>query len=157
MYYDSFNTLLGEMHLLADDFALCRLFLCRKHPFELSKEWVHSPHILLKYKTQILQFLNGERTTFDFSISPKGTDFQKKVWQALTHIPYGETRTYGQIAEQIGNCHAYRAVGMANNVNPIPLIIPCHRIIGSNGDLVGYRYGLDIKKWLLQIENKSKK
>lgn len=152
MYYDCFDSPLGEIHLLADESGLRNLSLCLHHPFELSREWIHSPQVLFIYKQQIIEFLNAERTHFDLPLTPKGTEFQQQVWLALQNIPFGETRTYAQIAEEIGNPRAYRAIGMANNVNPIPLIIPCHRVIGSNGDLVGYRYGLEIKQKLLTIE-----
>ncbi len=88
-------------------------------------------------------------------LNPNGTVFQKKVWNALCNIPYGETRSYKQVAEAVGNNKASRAVGMANNKNPIMIVIPCHRVIGSNGSLVGYAGGLDIKEKLLFLENKK--
>jgi len=93
-----------------------------------------------------------EETDFDLPLAPRGTPFQLKVWQALTTIPYGETRSYKQIAEQIGNSKACRAVGLANNRNPISIVVPCHRVIGANGKLVGYGGGLDVKKYLLELE-----
>lgn len=104
---------------------------------------------------QLLDYLDGLRTTFDLPLNPNGTVFQKKVWNALCNIPYGETRSYKQVAEAVGNNKASRAVGMANNKNPIMIVIPCHRVIGSNGSLVGYAGGLDIKEKLLFLENKK--
>lgn len=104
---------------------------------------------------QLLDYLGGSRTTFDLPLNPNGTEFQKKVWNALCDIPYGETRSYKQVAEAIGNNKASRAVGMANNKNPIMIIIPCHRVVGSNGSLVGYAGGLDVKEKLLFLENKK--
>ena len=101
---------------------------------------------------QLREYLDGKRKAFDLPLAPKGTDFHKSVWDALLDIPYGETRTYGQIAAQIGNPNASRAVGLANNRNPIPVLIPCHRVIGSDGKLVGYAGGLDMKRRLLKIE-----
>ncbi|MBR2062235.1 MAG: methylated-DNA--[Anaerotignum sp.] len=86
--------------------------------------------------------------------APKGTEFQQKVWKALTEIPYGETRTYGEIAAAVGNPKAARAVGMANNKNPIGIIIPCHRVVGANGKLVGYAGGMEKKAFLLELERK---
>ena len=83
---------------------------------------------------------------------PKGTPFQKEVWQALSSIPYGQTRSYADIAAQVGRPKAFRAVGMANNRNPIPIVIPCHRVVGSSGDMVGYAYGTKIKRYLLELE-----
>ncbi len=104
--------------------------------------------------SQIQEYLQGRRTGFDFPMNPQGTDFQKKVWQALCAIPYGETQSYKQLAESIHNPNACRAVGMANNKNPILIAIPCHRIIGANGQLTGYAAGLDKKEYLLQLEKK---
>ena len=105
---------------------------------------------------EIMEYLNGARTSFDFSYELEGTEFQKKVWKELTHIPYGETRTYKEIAIAIGNKNASRAVGMANNKNPLMIVVPCHRVIGSNGKLVGYAGGMDMKKELLDLEQNIK-
>ena len=110
--------------------------------------------LILQCKMQLDEYFRGERKTFDLPLAPKGTDFQKKVWNALQKIPYGETKTYGEIAAAVGNPKAARAVGMANNKNPIGIIIPCHRVVGANGKLVGYAGGMDKKEWLLQIERK---
>lgn len=104
---------------------------------------------------QLQAYFEGKRTTFDVPLALKGTPFQVKVWNALQTIPYGETRTYKEVAEQIGNPKAVRAVGGANNQNPVPVIVPCHRVIGSNGALVGYGGGLDIKVNLLELEKNS--
>jgi O-6-methylguanine DNA methyltransferase len=101
---------------------------------------------------ELQQYLAGTRRQFTFAHRAQGTEFQKKVWQALTEIPYGQTRTYGQIAAAIGNPKASRAVGMANNKNPLMIVVPCHRVIGAGGSLVGYAGGLDMKRRLLQIE-----
>ncbi len=105
---------------------------------------------------QIIEYLNGKRKMFSLEYKMYGTEFQKKVWEQLLKIPYGETRTYKEIAIAIGNPKACRAVGMANNKNPISIVVPCHRVIGSNGDLVGYAGGLDIKKALLDLERQNK-
>ena len=104
---------------------------------------------------QLSEYLNGKRVAFDLPLNPEGTEFQKKVWTALCKIPYGETRSYKQIAEAVGNSKASRAVGMANNKNPIMIFIPCHRVIGANGSLVGYAGGLDMKEELLALEKGS--
>lgn len=101
---------------------------------------------------QIKQYLQGDRKTFDFKFILKGTDFQIKVWKSLLKIPYGKVKTYKDIAKDIGNIKACRAVGMANNKNNLLIVVPCHRVIGSNNRLIGYRCGLDIKKALLNIE-----
>lgn len=103
---------------------------------------------------QLEEYFKGERREFQLPLNPQGTAFQKQVWQALCQIPYGETRSYKDIAEMIGNPKACRAVGGANNKNPIMIVIPCHRVIGANGKLVGYGGGLNIKEYLLNIESK---
>lgn len=102
---------------------------------------------------QFDEYFSGKRCVFDVPLSVKGTEFQKSVWRALQQIPYGETRSYKDIAEAIGNPKASRAVGMANNCNKIMIIIPCHRVIGANGKLVGYAGGLDVKEKLLTFES----
>ncbi|KDE42591.1 cysteine methyltransferase [Metamycoplasma hyosynoviae] len=105
---------------------------------------------------QVLEYLKGSRKNLDFPYESHGTKFQELVWAELCKIPYGETRTYKQIAEAIGNPKAYRAVGSANNKNPIGLIVPCHRVIGINGKLVGYAAGVSIKDKLLELERNNK-
>lgn len=105
---------------------------------------------------QIKEYLKGSRKDFDLPLKPQGTDFQLRVWQALQAIPYGETRSYQEIAEQAGNIKACRAVGLANNRNPIAIIIPCHRVIGKNGSLTGYGGGLEIKARLLELEKNNR-
>ena len=112
--------------------------------------------LLLKAKKELEEYFAGKRKEFDLPLEQEGTEFQKKVWEALERIPYGETRTYKDVAKMVGNEKASRAIGMANNKNSIPIIIPCHRVIGSNGKLVGYALGLDMKKYLLDLERKNK-
>jgi methylated-DNA-[protein]-cysteine S-methyltransferase len=101
---------------------------------------------------QLDEYLEGQRRRFEIPMSMVGTDFQRRVWKALMRIPYGATSTYGQIAADIGSPRAVRAVGNANKANPISIIVPCHRVIGSNGELVGYGGGLPLKKRLLELE-----
>lgn len=108
--------------------------------------------ILTEAFAQLERYLDGDLTTFGLPLKPAGTDFMQKVWHALTEIPFGTVRSYKDIAETIGHPKAYRAVGLANNRNPIPIFIPCHRVIGANGDLVGYGSGLHIKQALLTLE-----
>lgn len=105
-----------------------------------------------KVHGQIVEYLEGKRREFDLPLAPQGTEFQMKVWKALLEIPYGETRSYGQLAAAIGNPRAARAVGMANNRNPISIIVPCHRVIGAGGGLTGYGGGLPLKEKLLKLE-----
>lgn len=116
--------------------------------FEVKETELHK-----KAHEQLLEYFAGKRKIFDLPLAPQGTDFQKKVWKALTEIPYGETRTYGEVAAAVGVPKGPRAVGLANNRNPIALIIPCHRVIGSNGSLVGFGGGLHVKKYLLEMEH----
>lgn len=106
-------------------------------------------------RQQLEEYFKGVRRNFDLPLSPRGTEFQLKVWRALVDIPYGETRCYGQIAEAVGNPKAARAVGLANNRNPLAIFIPCHRVIGANGKLVGFGGGLDVKQALLELERNN--
>ena len=108
--------------------------------------------LLHEAEQQIMAYLEGKRQQLDFPIRIMGTPFQQRVWHALQQIPYGTTRTYGEIATEIGNPRASRAVGMACNKNPLLLIVPCHRVIGANGMLTGFAYGTDAKQWLLELE-----
>lgn len=105
-----------------------------------------------KARAELEEYFAGTRKSFSVALKPKGTAFQKSVWAALCEIPYGKMASYGEIAEKIGNKKACRAVGMANNLNPIAIIIPCHRIVGANGALTGYAGGLDKKEFLLKLE-----
>lgn len=109
--------------------------------------------LLREVNNQIQEYFSGKRKIFDLPLAPQGTEFQQKVWNLLKEVPYGKTCSYKDIAGKIGNNKASRAVGMANNKNPIPIIIPCHRVIGANGKLVGYAGGLEVKKKLLYLEN----
>ena len=136
---------LGPLTLTETDGALVRL------EFGGEGGSVRTP-LLCQAAAQLEAYFAGTRTTFDLPLAPKGTAFQRRVWEALQQIPYGETRSYGELAAAIGNPKASRAVGMANNKNPLPIFIPCHRVIGSNGTLTGYAGGLDIKVRLLQLE-----
>lgn len=104
---------------------------------------------------ELEEYFQGKRKVFTVPCVSQGTDFQKRVWEALIQIPYGETRTYKEIAAAAGNPKASRAVGMANNRNPIPIIIPCHRVIGTNGSLTGYAGGLKVKEYLLKLEREN--
>lgn len=113
---------------------------------------VKETEILKEAGQQLYSYLAGKRKDFDLPLAPDGTAFRLRVWESLRGIPYGETRSYGQIAQSIGNKKAARAVGQANHHNPIPIFIPCHRVIGSSGKLVGYSSGLQIKTYLLALE-----
>jgi methylated-DNA-[protein]-cysteine S-methyltransferase len=105
-----------------------------------------------KAATQLDEYFSGRRKAFDLPLSPRGTDFQQSVWKALQAVPYGQTRSYKQIAQAVGRPKAYRAVGMANHVNPIAIVIPCHRVVQEGGGLGGYAAGLAVKEYLLELE-----
>lgn len=143
-----FNSIVGVVTLTEEEDCIVRV--------ELSGgvvETCEAPTQLLREaEQQITDYLNGKRQLLTFSIKPQGTAFQLRVWRALQEIPYGETSTYGAIAEKIGNPHAARAVGMACNKNPLLLIIPCHRVVGRNGALTGFAAGLEVKRRLLGVE-----
>jgi len=122
----------------------------------LNAEFVeHDDEILEKTRTQLDEYLKGRRREFDIPVLMVGTDFQKSVWNALMKVPYGATSTYLQLAEDVGNERAVRSVGNANAANPISIIVPCHRIIGSDGELAGYGGGLSIKRRLLELERSN--
>lgn len=143
----------GELSLAADENGLTMVSF--GHNDVAGALNLESP-ILKQAKTELAEYFSGQRTEFDIALNPRGTAFQQKVWKALRHIPYGETRSYGEIASAVNNIKACRAVGMANNRNPIAIIIPCHRVIGANGDLTGYAAGLKIKQKLLTLEAENK-
>jgi methylated-DNA-[protein]-cysteine S-methyltransferase len=146
-----FNSPLGLMMAQEQDGAIIALdFVQEPRPDDILAE---TP-LLLEAKRQVLEYFAGKRRNFDLPLAPKGTSFQLRVWQALRAIPYGQTLSYGQIAAEVGNPKAGRAVGGANHRNPISLVQPCHRVIGSSGRLVGYGGGLDKKEALLALERR---
>ena len=114
--------------------------------------WVPDDGVFVDVVAQLEEYFAGHLVDFDLDLDMPGTEFQRKVWNALLTIPYGETRTYGQIADQIGSAGAFRAVGLANGRNPIGIIVPCHRVIGANGGLTGYGGGIEKKRQLLDME-----
>lgn len=142
---------IGDLYLAAEDGMLIAV---RTHhlPQTCRKGNEKDEHLLDRAEKQLGEYFCGNRRTFDLPLRAKGTDFQRAVWQATTTVPYGTTATYGTIARAIGKDRAARAVGMAENKNPILIIVPCHRIIGKNGHLTGYAGGLDIKRALLALE-----
>ncbi|WP_246556152.1 methylated-DNA--[protein]-cysteine S-methyltransferase [Desulfonema magnum] len=155
MYYTRFDTLFCEVILAGNEKGLSHLHLNTpegKRRFEISKAWMLNHDFFADSITQIRAYFSGKRLKFNVTVNPQGTDFQKRVWRALSEIPYGELRTYKDIAKAIGNENAARAVGMANSKNPVPLIIPCHRVIGANGNLTGFAHGLAIKEKLINLE-----
>ena len=149
------STPVGQLKLVAHETALVAVLWQNENPkrvrlAELVEQRDHP--ILCAAQKQLAEYFAGTRQQFDLPLDFEGTDFQKKVWQALLQIPYGETRSYKQIAVQLGNPKAVRAVGAANGKNPISIIAPCHRVIGASGKLVGFAGGLDNKQLLLKLE-----
>ena len=145
----------GELTLVADDRGLAAILWENDSPDRVRigalMEKADHP-ILVETERQLAEYFAGERRAFDVPLSFAGTDFQKRVWAALLAIPFGETRSYGEIADQLGNPGASRAVGAANGRNPISIIAPCHRVVGSNGKLTGFAGGLEAKAYLLDLE-----
>jgi methylated-DNA-[protein]-cysteine S-methyltransferase len=137
---------IGPLTLEANDEGLTRI------SFRVEETEDKSSPLLALAIRQLDEFFAGKRTAFDVPLALRGTPFQLEVWRTLLRIPYGATRTYAQIAESIGRPAASRAVGAANGANPIPIIVPCHRVIGSNGSLTGFGGGIDVKRWLLDFE-----
>lgn len=149
-YANEYKTKIGEIVICEEDGAITDLFWkTEKKPEGIEQR---ETVLLREAGRQLTLYAEGRLDTFDLPLKPSGTDFQQRVWKKLREIPYGETRSYKQIAESLGDPKACRAVGSANRRNPIPVIIPCHRVIGSNGDLIGFASGLENKKLLLGLE-----
>ena len=146
----------GPLMLMADDAGLRRIdFVNGRSPVRSDPHWRESAEYLGEAVRQLLAYFAGELEAFDLPLVPQGTPFQLAVWKRLCEIPYGETISYGELARRVGNPNASRAVGLANGSNPIPIVIPCHRVIGSNGKLTGYGGGLPIKEKLLGLERRQ--
>jgi methylated-DNA-[protein]-cysteine S-methyltransferase len=153
-YYTYLDTPVGKLMLAGcDDHGLRYIaFQCGKGAMAPRPEWRQSAAPFRAVERQLREYFQGKRTAFDLRLHPKGTPFQKAIWKALLDIPYGQTRSYGDIAKAVGRPKAVRAVGLANGRNPLPIIVPCHRVIGANGRLVGYGGGLPVKQALLDRE-----
>lgn len=148
-YNYAYQTVVGTLWFHADENSLTGISFREHHVDGVERE----TDVIRNAFRQVDEYLRGKRREFDLPLNPAGTPFQLKVWEALRAIPYGETRTYKQVAETVGNPKGCRAVGMANNRNPLPIVIPCHRVVGTNGKLVGYAGGLGMKEQLLKIEH----
>lgn len=145
-----FDTPLGTIAAGEEDGAMVRLWLPST---PVPRLMPHRTPLLERAEGQILEYLNGRRQEFDLPLAFAGTEFQRKVWQALREIPYGKTVSYGALAEHIGCPGGARAVGMANHANPLPILVPCHRVVGAGGQLTGYAGGLELKQALLALES----
>lgn len=153
--YKTMSSPVGNLKLVAKNDKLAGVLWENDRPnrvrFAAMVEDPQAP-VLLETERQLAEYFNRHRTRFDIPLDLAGTDFQQAVWQALLTIPFGETRTYSQVAEQIGRPKAMRAMGAANGRNPIAIIAPCHRVIGASGALTGFAGGLEAKQWLLDLE-----
>jgi methylated-DNA-[protein]-cysteine S-methyltransferase len=153
MYYCYQATPVGELLLAGDGTALEVIGFpqgaMRREP---DKDWIFNEKMFAAARRQIDEYFEGGRRQFDLPLRPAGTEFQLRVLEELQKIPYGETASYREVAERIGRPRAVRAVGAANGRNPLPIVIPCHRVIGANGDLTGFGGGLDTKEALLRLE-----
>jgi methylated-DNA-[protein]-cysteine S-methyltransferase len=154
-YYKTTNSPVGNLKLIATDKGLAAILWENDPPNRvrltpLLENKIHP--VLLAAEVQLKEYFAGKRTSFSVNLAPVGTEFQNKVWRALSEIPFGETRSYGEIAKRVGNVGAARAVGAANGRNPLSIIVPCHRVIGASGKLTGFAGGLGTKEQLLALE-----
>src|SRR4051794_35862789 len=152
-FYATVDSPIGELLLVSDGEALCGLSMQGgRRPLRIDPAWSAAREPFEAVTRQLGEYFAGERTAFDLPLQPHGTDFQRAGWAALRAIPYGETRSYGEIARAVGRPDAVRAVGAANGSNPIAVIVPCHRVIGADGSLTGFGGGLERKRILLDLE-----
>ncbi len=151
--FTRFPSPLGELILSASDTALTAVcFPTSRHGPPPAEQAERSSAVLDRVRQQLDEYFAGARTAFDLPLDPTGSAFERRVWDALRAIPYGTTVSYSEVARRLGDVRVTRAVGAANGKNPIPIIVPCHRVIGSRGELTGYGGGLDRKRWLLEHE-----
>lgn len=154
--YNRLKTRLGWFAMAATSGGLCEvLYAPLNSSLDVPENWQKSESDIKPYLDQLDAYINGRLESFDLPLDPSGTEFQKKVWACLAAIPFGETRSYQDVARAVGNPAASRAVGMACGKNPLLIVIPCHRVIGKNGALTGFGSGLDLKKALLDLERKK--
>lgn len=148
-FQDQLDTPLGKLTILAEPSGISQVAFGKL----IAKEEIRPNQHTEQAKLELASYFEGHKVAFSVPLNPQGTEFQRRVWRALQAVEYGETRSYADIAKSIGNHNAVRAVGAANGKNPIAIIVPCHRVIGSNGTLTGYAGGLDRKAWLLALES----
>lgn len=154
-WYDHMPTPIGTLCLVADTHGLREVwFSTGRHQRSPEPHWIRAPDAVAYAREQLDEYFAGERQHFDLPLHPVGTPFQCDVWWALAQIPYGTTISYGELARRIGHPQAMRAVGAANGRNPLPIILPCHRVIGANGSLTGFGGGLPTKQFLLSMESR---
>jgi len=153
MYFSVYESPVGSLLLAGDGDTLSLIsFPAGRAARQAAPDWLRRNDAFKSVKAQLRAYFAGELTSFDLQLAPAGTSFQQAVWAALRLIPYGETRSYAAIARELGNPDATRAVGAANGLNPLPIVIPCHRVIGSDGSMTGFGGGIECKKFLLSLE-----
>ncbi len=155
MLYTYLDSPIGKLVLAGDEAGLQRIALPREGGQAILPEWRQAGEAFAEARRQLTAYFAGELTVFDLPLVPQVTPFQARVLEVLREVPYGETVSYGELAQRIGNPNASRAVGMANGRNPLAIVIPCHRVIGANGALTGYGGGLAIKRYLLALEQRQ--
>jgi methylated-DNA-[protein]-cysteine S-methyltransferase len=153
LYWHEIDSPIGRLLLAGDGASLIQVgFQSGPRPLQPSDDWIADSAPFRLAIEQLGEYFAGERRRFDLTLAPQGTEFQRRVWRALIEIPYGKTVSYGELARCIGKPSAPRAVGLANGANPLPIIVPCHRVIGADGSLTGFGGGLPIKRKLLALE-----
>lgn len=154
VFYRHVDSPVGPLLIAGDDTGVRLIeFHTPRHPFARGDDWREGDNDVLRtLQTQLEEYFNGRRRRFDLPLSPQGTDFQRQVWWELANIPFGGTISYADLALRVGRPTATRAVGAANGRNPIPIVLPCHRVIGADGSLTGFGGGLPTKQFLLQLE-----
>lgn len=158
--YNIVDSPVGELKLVASEKGLVAILWQNDKPTRVPLgEMVEEPKqkVLMETERQLREYFAGKRRAFDLPLDMRGTPFQKDVWEALLAIPFGETRSYGELAKKLGSPTASRAVGAANGRNPISIVVPCHRVIGASGKLTGFAGGLDVKARLLELEQSGKR
>ena len=154
MRYAYMDSPVGRLLLAADDEALRLIeFPSPRHPMSRVDDWIEGENGILRgTRAQLDEYFEGRRSRFELPLGPRGTEFQRAVWHTLAGIPYGTTISYAQLATRVGKASAMRAVGAANGRNPLPIVLPCHRVVGSDGSLTGFGGGLPTKQFLLELE-----
>jgi methylated-DNA-[protein]-cysteine S-methyltransferase len=153
LYHATIASPVGDLLLISDGERLRGLHMQDgRRPRHVEPDWLGAVEPFAGAREQLGEYFAGERTEFDLPLAPEGTPFQERVWRALRAIPYGQTASYGDLADRIGQPTASRAVGLANGRNPISIIVPCHRVIGASGKLTGYAGGIERKRFLLELE-----
>ncbi len=159
MYYTRYQSSIAPIILAGDEDGLSRVYFDvpeAKEKLKIPPEWTENESFFADIIKQLDEYFAGKRKKFDVKLNLKGTEYQKKIWALLAEIPYGQTMTYSEVAQKSGNAKAARAVGGANGKNPVPVIIPCHRVVGAKNNLTGFAFGVDIKEKLIKLETVNK-